>query len=142
MSHTIYHDLIIKSSKEKVFEAITNPNHLVKWWPLKCSGQPIEGETYNFNFTNAYDWYGKVIEVENNKSFHIKMTKSDDNWNSTTFGFDIEELNGNTKLKFCHTNWQHCNNDFRRSSFCWAILLKGLKDYLERGVIVPFENRE
>jgi uncharacterized protein YndB with AHSA1/START domain len=141
MSHAIYHDLTIKSPREKVFDAITSPVHLVNWWPLKSEGVPKEGATYNFNFTDEYDWYGVVIKVEDLKSFHIKMTTSDDDWNATTFGFDLEELNGNTKLKFCHTNWKNCNDEFRQSSYCWAILLKGLKDYLENGIIIPFENR-
>ena len=33
----IYHDLFIKSSLSKVFETITEPDHLINWWPLKCS---------------------------------------------------------------------------------------------------------
>lgn len=138
----IYHDLFIKSSLKKVYEAVTNPEHLVNWWPLKCSGQPIEGEIYNFNFTDQYDWYGKVTSVEANKSFHIKMTKSDDNWNPTSFGFDIEEISNGTIVKFWHKGWPECNDEYRQSSYCWAILLKGLKDYVEKGKIIPFSERE
>mgnify|MGYP000038193628 FL=1 len=141
-SYEIYHDLIINASLTKVFEAITKPNHLIKWWPLKCVGKPEIGGEYNFYFTPEYDWFGEVIEYLHNKAFYIKMIKSNSDWNSTTFGFDIDEINGNVQLKFWHIGWQRCNADYRRSSFCWAILLNGLKNYIEKGIVIPFKERE
>ncbi|MEM1001066.1 MAG: SRPBCC domain-containing protein [Bacteroidota bacterium] len=139
---SIHHDFIITCSINKVYRALTEPELLIKWWPLKCSGKPIEGEIYNFNFTDAYDWYGEVIKAEENKSFHVKMTKSDENWNATSFGFDLIETNGNTEVRFFHINWPSCNAEFRKSSYCWAILLQGLKNYLEKEIVIPFEERE
>ena len=141
-SHSIYHDLLIKSTAEAVFEAISQPEHLVNWWPLKCSGQTQIGASYNFYFTSEYDWYGEVIACLPNRSFHIKMTKSDEDWKNTSFGFDLEETAGGIQLKFWHIGWPECNHHFRRSSFCWAILLFNLKNYVEKGTIVPFEDRE
>ena len=140
--HHIYHDLFVKAASMPIYEAITTPKHLNNWWPLKSSGQPELGTEYSFYFTPEYDWYGEVIKSEPGKAFHIKMTRADEDWNPTSFGFDMEELEGGTQLKFWHKGWPECNHHFRRSSFCWAILLKGLKDYVEKGVIVPFEDRE
>lgn len=142
MTHSIYHDLEIKESINKTFQAITEPEHLINWWPLKCTGIPKENEEYNFFFTPEYDWYGKVIKSEKNKSFHIKMTTSDSDWNPTSFGFDLEQKNLKVQVKFWHIGWPECNAHFRRSSFCWAMLLNGLKNYVENGKIVPFEERE
>lgn len=139
---SIYHDFRIKASLGEVFDAITQPTHLVNWWPLKCSGEPIKGATYNFNFTDEYDWYGEVISVIPNEHFYIKMTKSDENWNPTTFGFDLKQENNTTIVKFWHKGWPECNDEYRQSSFCWAILLKGLKNYVEKKVIIPFKERE
>lgn len=138
----IYHDLVINASPAKVFKAVTNPEHLVNWWPLKCSGKPVIGEEYNFYFSPEYDWFGCVVEYVQDKAFHIKMVRSDPNWDPTSFGFDLKEVDGGVQLKFQHVDWPKCNADFRRSSFCWAMLLNGLKNYLEKGVIVPFEERE
>ena len=141
-SFEIHHDLLIKKPSALVFKAVTEPTHLVNWWPLKCSGKPEKGEVYNFNFTDDYDWYGEVIHVEENRTFHVKMVKSDDNWNPTSFGFDLEENSNATLVKFWHVGWPACNDEFRQSSYCWAILLNSLKKYLETGVIVPFNLRE
>lgn len=140
-SFGIYHDLVVNVPVEKVFEAISNPKHLINWWPLRCKGTPKMGNEYNFYFTPEYDWYGKVSKLIPNQSFYIKMTKSDLDWNTTTFGFDLKEANGNTELRFSHIGWPECNSHYRVSSFCWAMLLKGLKDYLEKGIILPFEQR-
>ena len=69
------------------------------------------------------------------------MTKSDPNWEPTSFGFDLKEIEDGVLVKFWHKDWPECNDHYKHSSFCWALLLKGLKDYLEKGVIIPFEER-
>lgn len=142
MSHSIYFNFMINTDKFSVYRAVTEPEHLVNWWPLKCSGIPNEGEEYNFNFTDKYDWYAEVKSAKQWDHIHYKMTESDDDWNPTTFGFDLEEKNNGIYLHFFHKDWPECNTHFKHSSFCWAMLLKGLKDYLEKGTIVPFEDRE
>ena len=141
-SYSIHHDFVIKASVENVYDAITNPKHLVNWWPLTCKGVAQVGEEYNFNFTDQYDWYGRVVKAEENKSFYIQMTKSDEDWNPTSFGFDLIETSEDTQVQFWHKGWKTCNAEFRQSSFCWAMLLNGLKNYIERDVIIPFEERE
>ncbi len=140
-NNTIYHNLTIKSNVEKVFEAISNPEHLINWWPEKCSGEKKIGGEYNFYFGPEYDWFGKVINYNPNNNFHIKMTKSDLDWQPTSFGFDLTEVNDNVLLRFWHSGWLKQNDHFKISSYCWAILLKGLKDYIEKGEIIPFEQR-
>ncbi|MEC3907317.1 SRPBCC domain-containing protein [Tamlana sp. 2201CG12-4] len=141
MSFSIFHNLVINTSPEDVFHAVSQPKHLDNWWTLKSSGKPEQGTEYNLNFTDQYNWFCKVSKVAPNKSFHLKMTISDEDWNPTTFGFDLEEETGSTLVKFSHINWREANHEFKHSSFCWAILLKGLKDYLEKGTVIPFEDR-
>ena len=140
-SFGIYHDLIIKASLESLYEAVSEPIHLINWWPLKCTGKPELGAEYNFYFTPEYDWFGKVVKLIPNHSFYIKMTRSDLDWDPTTFGFEMTEGNGKVNLSFAHLHWAERNAHFRIASFCWAMLLKGLKDYVEKGVIVPFAER-
>ena len=123
---SIHHNLLIKSSREKIFDAITIPEHLNNWWTLKSSGKPELGTEYNFNFTDAYNWYGVVSAVQHNESFFIKMTQSDEDWNPTTFGFTLEEKENGTYLRFSHTGWPVDNDHLKHSSFCWAMLLWAL----------------
>ena len=139
---SIYHNLLIKVSVKEVFDAISLPQHLNNWWPLKSSGTPELNAIYNLNFTDAYNWFGKVVECKPNESFFIKMTDSDADWNPTTFGFRLEEKEKGVYVRFSHIGWLQNNDELKHSSFCWAMLLNGLKNYVEKGIVVPFEERE
>ena len=141
MSYSIFHNLIIIASTKDVFDAVSLPIHLNNWCTLKSSGIPVLNSEYNLNFTDDFNWYCKVSHILINKSIHFSMTKSDSDWNPTTFGFHLEQQDKGTMVKFSHENWQEANQHFKHSSFCWAILLNGLKNYLEKGVIIPFEER-
>lgn len=137
----IYHEFTIAAPIEQVFAAVSQPAELVNWWPLSCTGTPAVDESYNLHFGPEYDWYGEVSECESSQTFFIKMTQSDPDWNPTTFGFSLTEEKGKVRLSFSHVGWKEINQHFRISSFCWAILLNGLKNYVEKGVILPFEER-
>ena len=141
MSYTIFHNLLIERTPLEVFNAVSQPHHLDNWWTLKSSGTPRLGETYNLNFTDDYNWFCKVSHVEAHKSIHFKMTQSDADWDPTSFGFDLEDHDKGTYLRFSHANWKMTNDHFKIASFCWAMLLNGLKNYLEKGIIIPFESR-
>lgn len=70
------------------------------------------------------------------------MTKSDTDWNATSFGFDLKTIDKAVSIEFWHVNWPECNAEYKQSSYCWALLLNGLKNYIEKGIIIPFEDRE
>ncbi|WP_299334233.1 SRPBCC domain-containing protein [uncultured Psychroserpens sp.] len=139
--HNIYFDLYINSSVKQVFDAFCLPEHLDNWWTLKSSGKPELGHIYNLNFTDDYNWFAEVSKVKANEYFYLKMTDSSSDWNPTTFGITLESHDNKTLFKFSHTNWPENNHEFRNSSFCWAQLLQGLKNYIEKGNVIPFEQR-
>lgn len=139
--YSILHDVTIHATREKIYRAITEPKALEDWWPLTCKKDSAIPATYNFHFTEEYDWYGIVSKDVIDQSFHIRMTQSDVDWAPTTFGFDLEELEDGVLVKFHHQGWQSTNHHFRRTSYCWAILLHGLKRYVEEGHIIPFGQR-
>ena len=101
---SIYHNFEIDAPSQKVFDAIVQPMHLINWWPLQCTGNPKLEASYNFQFGPEYNWFGKVVAYNKNKTFHIKMTKSDNDWNPTTFRFDLEEINNKVQVNFSHVN--------------------------------------
>lgn len=141
VSYAIYHNLVINTSPEQVFKAVSEPEHLNNWWTLKSSGKAELDQEYNLNFTDAYNWYCKVSELKRNTSIHFKMTESDEDWAPTIFGFDLEKIEKGTYLRFSHRNWQQTNDHFKIASFCWAMLMNSLKNYLEKGVVIPFQER-
>lgn len=141
MSYSIYHNFFIKATPKEVFEAVSTPKHLDNWWTLKSSGKPKLGTTYNLNFTDKYDWYCQVSVCKPYEAIHFKMTNTNLGWEPTTFGFDLEEKDGGTYVRFAHKDWAKIIEEFKIASFCWAMLFNGLKNYLEKGVVIPFEER-
>jgi uncharacterized protein YndB with AHSA1/START domain len=141
-TYSIMHDVEIVATCERVFAAISDPVELEQWWPLRCSGVAARGEVYNLFFSDQYDWLGEVSHFKQGREFRIRMTRTEVHWRGTSFGFEILELpNGKVLLQFSHDGWTETNVSYRMTSYCWALLLKGLKDFIEKGVVVPFENR-
>lgn len=137
----IYHDFYIHASLNEVYDAITLPVHLVNWWPLECRGEPKAGIMYRFYFGPKYDWEGIVAIAEKNTSFYVNMIKTDEDWEGTRFGFDLKGDGERTLVRFSHVNWRSRSDHYRIASFCWAMLLNGLKNYVEKSEIIPFEDR-
>ncbi|GAA3614191.1 hypothetical protein Q4Q39_02965 [Flavivirga amylovorans] len=73
------HNLLIKTSSKAVFNAVTLPERLNNWWILKGSRILKLDSGYNLNFTDVYNWFGKVSEVKNNGILHLKITDSEFN---------------------------------------------------------------
>ncbi len=138
----ILHDVFIYSDARSIFEAVSQAEKINNWWTLKCSGSAQLATQYNFYFTDEYDWFGEVHSVEIGKHIHWLVTKADEDWTNTIFGFDLVALEENkTQVKFKHILWDSANDHFRRTSYCWAMLLSLLKDYVESGHVVPYEKR-
>ena len=140
--HSILHEFAIRSSAESVFQAFTVPAQFECWWPKRCTGTPALGERYNFYFGDAFDWFAHISEIAQRRSVCYKLDESDSDWQPTSFGIELtEEDTGTTIVSFYHRDWREANRHFRIASFCWAMLLNGLKNYVEKGIVVSFENR-
>lgn len=137
----IYHDLWIKASSSKVFEAISRPKSIDSWWTNRCEGHIEKGATYRFYFSMEYDWYAQVEHLEIDKHISWTMTQSDHDWNGTTLGFILSEENGLVHVQFSHKSWKEINIHFRRTSYCWAMYLRLLKRFIEEGEVIQFDQR-
>lgn len=140
MSH-ILHDLHIKSAPEKVFGAITRPADVDRWWSLKCSGDPVMGGEYRLFFGEPWDWRARVSRFEQDKVFEWTMTTASDDWVGTRVGFVLSPEGDGTKVRFYHAGWAEETEHFRISSYCWAMLLRLLKVYVETGAVMPHAER-
>ena len=140
--NTIYHDFWISAPIEKVFDAVATPYGLNDWWTQKCSGKCEIGAVYNLYFTEEYDWLAEITLLTHNEAIEFKMKRAMPEWMPTSFGFKLTEEKPNfTKVAFYHKDWQETSQEYRVSSYCWANLLRQLKQFLEKGIITPFEER-
>lgn len=137
----ILHQFQLAAPAEKVFDAFVIPTGLDSWWTLKSSGIPELNEEYQFDFGPTYDWRAKVIHVIPGRELTWLMTQTMDDWMSTQVGFRLLDGETHSTVSFFHSNWAAASEHFAVSNYCWAQLLRGLKDFVEHDKIVPFDLR-
>ena len=137
----IFHDIPIKAPQRTVFDAVSTAEGLDAWWSNQATGDPTQGSEYKLQFGPEYEWRAVVVKCAPNTEFEIRMTVSDDDWTGTRVGFSLSETDGVTLLRFHHLGWPELNDHCRRSGYCWAMYLRCLKRYTERGNIVPYADR-
>jgi len=137
----IKHSLQIKTSIERVFDGISTPKGLDIWWTKSSAGIPQEGEEYSLFFGPSYEWRAHVFTCNPNRKFELKLSNANEIWTGTIVGFKLAEGDGFTQLDFYHSGWRDEVENYRVSSYCWAMYLRILKRYLEHGETVPYEKR-
>ncbi len=137
----ILHDLFIKASPDRVFTAVSDPAEVDRWWSLRCSGVPTLNGEYRLFFGDPWDWRARVSKFEPLRAFEWEMTEAMDDWKGTRVGFDLDRTDDGTHVRFHHSGWAEEREHFRISSYCWAMLLRLLKVYVERGEVMPHAER-
>lgn len=138
----ILHQFRIDAPPQKVFDAFCSAKGLIDWWPARSTGEPKQGAEYTFWFGPEYDWRAEVINVVPGKEITWKMTQAMETWMGTRLGVRLSVEGKGTVVDFFHSDWREANDHFRISTFCWGSLLMGLKHYVEKGEVVPFEKRQ
>ena len=137
----IFHDFPIKAPLDRVFEAVSTPQGLDRWWTKRSEGKPAEGSEYELCFGPQYDWRAKVTRYTPNSEFELEILRADNNWNGTRVGFRLEVRGDATWIRFHHRGWRSENEHYRISCNCWALYLRILRRFLEHGESVPYESR-
>ena len=138
----IFHQFRIDASPQKVFDAFCTAKALNDWWTARASGEPRLQEVYTLWFGPEYDWRAEVVHVIPGMEITWKMTQAMEDWMETRVGIRLKLNDKSTIVDFFHEGWREPNDHYRISSFCWGTLLTGLKNYVEKGIVVPFEKRK
>jgi uncharacterized protein YndB with AHSA1/START domain len=137
----IFHSFTINAPIKNVFEGISIPGELDKWWSKSSEGDPGLHEMYKLYFGPQYNWIAIVSKYIPNKEFELNITDADPDWIDTRVGFLLHHKNDVTEVHFYHKNWPQSNDHYKISCYCWAMYLRILKRYLEYGEQVPYGNR-
>lgn len=137
----VYHDFPVNGSLEAVYRCISTPEGLSTWWSKSAKGDPGIGNTYEFDFGPGYQWEAEIREYLPNQVFVLRMTLSDTDWDRTTVSFTLEPKGESVMLHFAHEGWPENNSHYRSSSYCWAMYLRCLKRYVEKGIKLDYEKR-
>ena len=137
---SIKHYLLIKAHPKEVYSAITKTGGLKSWWTAGAKADERVGGTAEFVFGERYYIKMKITILKDNKTIEWECLEGDKEWIGTTFLFDLEEKDGNTILRFSHSNWKEETDFFASCNFNWGYYLNSLKQYCETGEGTPFNN--
>ncbi|RKY93435.1 MAG: SRPBCC domain-containing protein, partial [Ignavibacteriae bacterium] len=101
MAH-LKHYLLIKSSPEKVYKALTSTEGLRGWWTLEAKTDGRIDGIAEFTFDVQYHIKMKIVDLNPNGRVEWECIKGDKEWIGTNFVFDLEEKDGDTILRFIH----------------------------------------
>ncbi|RAJ76664.1 activator of Hsp90 ATPase-like protein [Chitinophaga dinghuensis] len=132
----IKHKLVIKTSPDKVYSAITTQEGIESWWCKQTTAQPTVGFVNIFTFGQFRNEM-KVAALSSNQMVKWECIQSIEEWVGTHVSFDLEEKNGNTVLRFTHGDWKAVTDTFAGCSYDWAIFMKSLKSFCESGAGDP-----
>ncbi len=85
----IFHCFSINASISQVFDIISTPKGLDKWWAKTSSGKAAIGETFQLYFEPDYHWTAVVSKLVPNYEFELTMLTSDEDWEGTRVGFSL-----------------------------------------------------
>jgi len=137
----ILQDFLIKSDIGRVFDAVSTPVGLNRWWTETCSGEAKAGAAYDLGFGPGYQWRAEVTKYSTRAAFELTFTRADADWTGTRVGLELSPTAGGSQVRFYHRGWPVENDHYRVSCHCWALYLRLLRRYLEHGETVPYVAR-
>jgi uncharacterized protein YndB with AHSA1/START domain len=132
----IRHNVAIKATPEKIYEAITTQEGLANWWAKQTTAKPEVGFVNVFTFGKFRNEM-KVTELVPSQKAAWECISSIDEWVGTKIVFDLEEKDGKTVLRFAQEGWRAVTDTFAGCNYDWALFMKSLKSYCETGTGDP-----
>jgi uncharacterized protein YndB with AHSA1/START domain len=132
----IRHNVVIKASPEKIYEALTTQNGLSKWWTTQTTAEPSLGFINTFTFGNFVNKM-EVATLDPNVRVEWNCVDSIEEWIGTKIHFDLQKQVDKTLLRFGHTGWKEVTDMYANCNYDWAQFLKSLKLLCETGKGTP-----
>lgn len=128
--------LTIKAAPGKVYDAISTQEGIASWWCKDTIAKPEVGFMNVFTFGKIRNEF-EVVDLKPAKRVEWKGILSIDEWIGTNVSFDLEEKDGNTILRFAHSDWKSISETYAACTYDWARFMTSLKSLCETGVGTP-----
>jgi uncharacterized protein YndB with AHSA1/START domain len=133
----IFHRLGIKSSPEKVYEALTTEEGLSGWWTTDTRGEAgTTGGVVHFRFgAGAFDL--RVAELEPARRVVWTVPEGPPEWLPTKVRWELRQDGDYTIVLLTHEGWKERVEFMGHCSTKWATFLLSLKSLVEAGQGTP-----
>jgi len=136
----INHRVGIKTSPEKIYEALTTDDGLTQWWTNDIIGAGGVGSTIEFRFNGEGPDFTVTELIPNKTVCWSHSGNMPESWMGTKVLFQLEAEEDQTFVRFTHSNWKETTDFMAHCSTKWAVFLLSLKDALEVGKGNPFPD--
>jgi uncharacterized protein YndB with AHSA1/START domain len=136
----IRHNLMIRASAKKVYDAIASEQGLKSWWTNEVTAKPEEGFINHFKFSDEYFNKMKILKLNSPIEIHWECVDGDKEWVGTNLSFELNEKEEGTTLKFSHLNWTNESEFFGFCSYHWGRYMESLKLFCETGKGQPYSK--
>lgn len=140
MKCDIVHSVVIKTTPDRLYEAIATQQGLEGWWTPQVKAEPTVGTLSEFRFTGVVLKF-RVDTLEPARHVAWSSVQVPPDWEGTRILFDITPDGDKAALKFSHTGFTSTSGSFGVTSYSWAQYLRSLKQFLETGEGEPFGSR-
>ncbi|MFI5131976.1 MAG: SRPBCC domain-containing protein [Chitinophagales bacterium] len=131
----IRHLVFIKSTPERIYQAISTQEGIASWWSVHNNAKPQAGSEYRISFGGEYYKTIKVTDLLPNKRVEWEILEATPEWLNTKVTFDISVGKDCAELRFTHSGWKDYTDMFAQCSYHWAIYLGNLKTFTEKNKI-------
>jgi uncharacterized protein YndB with AHSA1/START domain len=136
----ILHRVGIRTSADKVFEALSAPGGLAGWWTKDVTGAPEVGAIDHFRFGDKGFNDMQVMELSPAKLVKWQCVDGAKEWIGTELTFDLREENGTTVVLFAQRGWKEQVEFMHYCSTKWGTYLLSLKSSCETGRGTPYPD--
>jgi len=127
----------IKSTPEKVWDAITNPEFARQYWGGHANFSDWKkGSKWQHKDTNNANEVrvgGEVLESAPPKRLVLSWVAPNDATDASRVSFDIDLVGGLVRLVIIHNSFKPGSDMAEKVSMGWPLVLSSLKSYLETG---------
>ena len=133
----ILHRVGIKSSPDRVYQALTTREGLAGWWTTNTQGDGSRvGGALQFRFVaGGFDM--KVVEVHAATRVLWEVVDGPKEWIGTKVSWELRQDGDYTIVLFQHQGWKEPVEFMHHCSTKWAVFLMSLKSLVETGKGAP-----
>jgi uncharacterized protein YndB with AHSA1/START domain len=127
----------VDASPEAVWRAISDPEELVRWFPLEARVTPGEGGTMWWGWEEPWSFDTEVAVWDPGRQLRLIERRTDGKARDRTIAMDftLEGRGGRTTLRFVHSGFgagADWDEEYDGISRGWSFELRCLRHYLQR----------
>lgn len=128
----IKHQILIKESPTKVYEALTSENGLKQWWTADTSAEEHVGGKAEFGFDHRRTVFRMELEeLQPMKKVVWSCHGDHPEWDGTRLSWELASEGEDTMLRFTHSGWRNLSDFCAMCNSTWGELMYRLRNYVE-----------